>query len=474
VTGLLDRYDTSVLEMTWRHLSDRDRLTQVLALPEQMLALRVGLLANIYSRTRGTELGDTCLAHLATNAFALHARVPGVIAAADVLQWTEQAAQRYPAKQRFRSALGDLYRQGKQWDRAFAAYRAAVAIDPADLNAIFDLGRCAQYAGDTELCRQKYEIVARSPTASPRFAARQMLARLYTGDYAAGLAALDSQLHSGLVAAIHRKPPITHPWPVWGGEVVKGRLLLDAEGWGFGDSLMFARWVPIARKRAESVALLVQPELVSLFRGQFEGVEVMASATEAGEIASWSRHYGVPCALGVRGPADVPPAPYLRAPDTFRRLPGEYRVGLVWAGSPAHSIDRFRSTTLDLWEPVLRVPGVTFYSLQVGSAASQLRETTAAVEDLGPELRDWADTAAAMKQLDLVISVDTGVAHLAGALGVPVWICLPAAAEWRWMIQGTRTHWYSSARLFRQPRVGDWSSVFAQVAAGLKQVVATR
>jgi hypothetical protein len=148
-------------------------------------------------------------------------------------------------------------------------------------------------------------------------------------------------------------------------------------------------------------------------------------------------------------------------------------VGIAWAGNPANPDDALRSTRLVDWAPVFGVPGVTFYGLQVGTnpASKQLAEAGAPVHDLGPELRDWGATAAALTDLDLVIAVDCSVAHLAGALGRPVWICLPAAPEWRWMLERTDTPWYGSARLFRQPRVGDWASVFEKVATQLRQLV---
>jgi hypothetical protein len=201
--------------------------------------------------------------------------------------------------------------------------------------------------------------------------------------------------------------------------------------------------------------LLVQPELVTLLQGQFEGVSVVGSVEEAADIDCWTRNYTLPHLLGVRGPEDVQSAPYLRAPATFRRLPGEFKVGIVWAGNPEHSNDRSRSTPLVLWEPVLGLPSATFYSLQLGPAAAELHEPHAGmIEDLGPDLTDWAQTGGAVGQLDLVISVDTAVAHLAGALGVPLWLCLPTPAEYRWGIDGGRTHWYPSARLFREVKVG--------------------
>jgi hypothetical protein len=154
-------------------------------------------------------------------------------------------------------------------------------------------------------------------------------------------------------------------------------------------------------------------------------------------------------------------------------LDGALRVGIRWAGWRHHPDDLVRSTRLADWEPVLQVPGVRFYSLQLDEPA-EFPPFAHRVEDLAPELTAWDRTAAAMMQLDLIISVDTSVAHLAGALGRPVWICLAADPEWRWMLERTDTPGYGSARLFRQTRVGDWSTIFAEIAAELQQLVSTR
>jgi hypothetical protein len=124
---------------------------------------------------------------------------------------------------------------------------------------------------------------------------------------------------------------------------------------------------------------------------------------------------------------------------------------------------------------VLDVPGVTFYSLQVGQAAVQLREEPrGTVHDLAPELADWAQTAAAMAALDLVIGVDCGPINFAGALGVPLWVCLAANCDYRWGLEGDHTPWYARARLFRQPTAGDWGSVFAEVSTSLREMAERR
>jgi hypothetical protein len=145
------------------------------------------------------------------------------------------------------------------------------------------------------------------------------------------------------------------------------------------------------------------------------------------------------------------------------------RVGLVWAGNPSHHNDRNRSCPLAACAPLGRVTGVTFFSLQKGVAATQVACPPVGMQlmDLDADLDDFADTAAAIAQLDMVICVDTAVAHLAGAMGCPVWLALPFAPDWRWLLQRQDSPWYPTMRLFRQLRPGDWTSVFQHMAEAL-------
>ncbi len=187
----------------------------------------------------------------------------------------------------------------------------------------------------------------------------------------------------------------------------------------------------------------------------------------------WIHADRVPEVCGCARPEDVPPPPYLRATLARPPLSGAFRVGLVWAGQPGHVDDEIRSTALADWAPVLDVPGVTLYSLQGGSAAKQVAAFPH-IHDPGVELMDWRDTAAVLQQLDLLISIDSAVANLAGAMGLPVWVCLYPVSDWQWLLDGDTTPWYPTARIFRQPRIGDWSSVFQAVAGELRKLVAAQ
>jgi hypothetical protein len=264
--------------------------------------------------------------------------------------------------------------------------------------------------------------------------------------------------------------------PLWDGRPLDGPLLIGGVD-GFGDVLMTARYLPQARERVRSLTLLIADPLVPLLRGQFEDVTVRgySAPPDPRLFAAWLPMMCLPHVLGIEDADSIPPTPYLYARETFRPLDGDFKVGIRWAGDPRNAHDLQRSTHLSRWAPLLSVPGATFYSFQFQVAAAQLCEPQGTgVMDLAPELADWSATAAALAQMDLVIAVDSSLAHLAGALHRPVWIPLQASVEWRWGLESPTTPWYPSARLFRQRRVHEWEPVFEEMAAALKLEVQER
>jgi hypothetical protein len=186
----------------------------------------------------------------------------------------------------------------------------------------------------------------------------------------------------------------------------------------------------------------------------------------------------LPLAFGTRLESIPATVPYLSVSEAARAKAQAYpwpsaglRVGLVWVGNRKHGNDRFRSLAFPLLEPVLAVEGVRFFSLQIGEATAQMAPCSgiaAKVTDLAPEIGDLEDTAALLGQMDLVIAVDTAVAHLAGALGRPLWMLLCRNADWRWLRAGEESPWYPTARLFRQSVLGDWTEPMTRVAAALR------
>ena len=259
--------------------------------------------------------------------------------------------------------------------------------------------------------------------------------------------------------------------PQWRGESVeRGALLLHAEQ-GFGDTIQFLRYVPLVAELLPGVAIVleVHPELKRLAAGLC-GVSLLLSRGESLPAFDWhcplmSLPVGFATDL-----ATIPKAvPYLlldrsRLASSPARSHADLRVGLVWAGAPGNRVDGRRSLRLSCLRGLWKVPGVSFYSLQRGAVEQVAEQPFVGVL---PQEGDFAMTASVINGLDLVIAVDTAVAHLAGALGRPVWLMLPRNADWRWLVDCTESPWYPSARLFRQETAGDWEAVVARIAEEL-------
>jgi hypothetical protein len=256
---------------------------------------------------------------------------------------------------------------------------------------------------------------------------------------------------------------------------------------GFGDTIQFCRYAPLVAGRGARVLLEVPPPLEELMASLAGVAQVIAAPDQLPDFDLQCPLLSLPLAL--RTSLDTVPAqtPYLFAVAAKRsawraRLPAceGLRVGLVWAGDPrkqlpdAHSIDRMRSIEFDQLAPILRITGCEFYSLQKGErAVAQLRNGALRqrVVDCTDDLHDFSDTAALIDNLDLVIAVDTSVAHLAGALGKPFWLLNRYNTCWRWLLDRDDSPWYPTARLFRQDAPGDWTGVIGRVVVELEKLL---
>ncbi len=260
----------------------------------------------------------------------------------------------------------------------------------------------------------------------------------------------------------------------WDGQSLNGGRLLAYSDQGFGDLLQFVRFLPEAKARSQAhVILSCPPELTPLLANVAGADEVVALEHEPTDVAAEMAVASLPGLL--RTDPRQTTCPYLRVesqsvPTALSDSSAALRVGLVWQGNPAQSHDYIRSVPLHRLLPWADVPGVEWISLQVNEAGrSQLADVASQwpLRDVGAELKNFAETAAVVQQLDLVLTVDTSLAHLCGALGRPVWTLLGHTPDWRWGLTGDSTPWYSTMRLFRQPRRGDWEPVVAQVKQAL-------
>jgi tetratricopeptide (TPR) repeat protein len=267
--------------------------------------------------------------------------------------------------------------------------------------------------------------------------------------------------------------------PEWHGEPLAGRKLLLVGEQGHGDQLQFVRYASVLEKMGAVVDARVPPNIAELV-GSVRGVRRTVLDSTADHYDFWTPMMSVPHHVADFMPEVLAEIPYVgvsreRIGDWPRRVRdmagGRSKVGLVWAGSPTFSNDRFRSMPFAALAPLGDVPNTAWFSLQKGPARTQLDTAHSSLRphDLTDQLESFADTAALIEQLDLVITVDTSVAHLAGALGKPVWILLPLNHDWRWMQHRDDSPWYPTARLFRQETLGDWQPVIQKIRRALTE-----
>jgi hypothetical protein len=266
---------------------------------------------------------------------------------------------------------------------------------------------------------------------------------------------------------------------LWAGEPLAGRTLLIYAEQGLGDTIQFGRYLPLLIAQGARVIFHCQPELVGLFKSMTD-LQVESRDHTLAQQQPFDFYLPLMSLPRVMGTTleNIPAViPYLQSdPERVqawrsRIEQGGFKIGLVWAGSTTNLFNQIRSTTLPLFETVATIPGVRLYSLQKEANAEEVKEFSNrwGLVDLAPELHDFSDTAAAIEHLDLVISVDTSVAHLAGALGKPVWTLIYFPSEWRWLLGRDDSPWYPTMRLFRQSATDEgWLPVIGRMAEVLR------
>jgi tetratricopeptide (TPR) repeat protein len=298
-------------------------------------------------------------------------------------------------------------------------------------------------------------------------------ARLVLGDFAGGW---DDYEYRWLWEGFpYQRPPFARP--EWNGDDLNGRTLLVFNEQGLGDTIQFARYLRLLANRGARVLFAGPAELKSLL-GDLDGAcQVLDAEQPPPPFDVHAALLSLPRLCGTRLDNIPAAVPYLPLPPVERfplppATPGRLRVGLVWAGGAIHLNDKLRSIPLQNLLPLLQTADCDFFSLQVGPRTADLAALPAgiSVTDVGSRVRDLADTAAVMRQLDLIISVDTATLHLAGALARPAWALLPYAPDWRWLLQREDSPWYPTLRLFRQAALGDWAGVITRVREELNRV----
>jgi tetratricopeptide (TPR) repeat protein len=347
--------------------------------------------------------------------------------------------------------LGDSLRDLGRFDDAAEACKRAVAADRKCAAAHDTLGVALQALGRLDEAAACFERAVKLAPDQPRLRLNRGIAALLAGDLKRGWEGFEA------------RPQPELPLPRWQGEDPAGKTILLAAEQGYGDTIQFARFAPLLAAKGAKVVLRVQPPLKSLLGGMSEDEPLPA-------CDAYLPLLSLPALLGTDSLDAIPAATsYLTADPSrwqarLQALPGR-KVGIAWAGA-AHSpryaaIDRRRSLSPEQLAPLVAVPGVSLVGLQKDAPAP------ASIAGWMDEAEDFAATAALIAGLDLVISVDTAVAHLAGALGKPVWLLSRFDGCWRWLRDREDSPWYPTLRLFRQPAPGDWDAVIGRVAEEL-------
>lgn len=377
--------------------------------------------------------------------------------------------------------LGTALQEEDRYAEAIACFRESLAARPDSADTHLNLSLALRVEGKTD------EAIAEARTAislNPALAEAHTslgFCLLLKGELREGFAEYEWRSRM----ADFSSPRRSFPSPAWDGGDPQGKTILIHDEQGVGDAIQFARYAQLVKARGGR-AIIECNTLLTRLLGSMPDIDgVVGRFTALPPHDAHVSLLSLPHLLGTTLETIPDGVPYLKAEPELaaawadRLGPRQgLRVGLVWAGNPEFKDDRNRSPGLRAFRTLLEVPGIAFYALQKGAGRRDLEEMRGELPDnfvdLGDGIANFADTAAIMANLDLVISSCTGPAHLAGALGRPTWTVLPEACDWRWLDRGSFTPWYPTMRLFRQERRGDWTPVLARVKAALEEAVRTR
>jgi tetratricopeptide (TPR) repeat protein len=387
-----------------------------------------------------------------------------------------------PAAPNFHFYLGNLDADAGNLDAARAGYEQALAVQPEHHEAELGLARALMRQGKWPQARTLFKRACERGGPHEAFLSYAICC-LILGDFADGWKFLERRLDSPAPELQFIGKRIAHlsGKPFWNGEPLGGRRLLVWNEQGLGDTLMMLRYLPLLRDKGAGRVLSWCEAPMRRLIGALPGVDEIVG-TPFPEVSTFDCHCSImslPFLFGTDETSIPGRVPYLVVLDESREFWRErmrdlqgLRVGLTWAGRKENSLSQFRTVPYPLLEPLLRVSGVDFVSLQKDRTGQG--PLPANVADWMDECNDLMDTAALVSNLDLVISIDTGVAHLAGALGKPVWLLCYSGSDWRWMLERTDSPWYPGMTIYRQPRLHDWQAVIGRVVSDLSRLAAAR
>ncbi len=368
--------------------------------------------------------------------------------------------------------LGVAFNEKGKFDEALLCFQRVLQLKPDHAGAYYSLGNTLVAKGQFNEAMQCYQ---KAIEINPGHADAQWslgLINLRLGKFEEGWKGYEWRWELKDVL-----PKRDFSQPMWDGHDISGRTILLHAEQGFGDTLQFVRYAPLVAQRRAKVLVECQKELVSLLKNT-EGVSgVIALGEELPDFDFHSPLLSLPLIFNTKLDTIPSKIPYIKADqalvqkwrDKIRPGKSTTKIGLVWAGNPKLKFGHSRSCPIETFSTLARRNDITFYSLQKGEAEEQAKNPPEGIKliDTSEDIHDFSDTAAIIENLDLVISIDTAVAHLAGALGKPVWVLLPFVPDWRWMMNREDSPWYPTMRLFRQPATDDWESVINHIRDAL-------
>lgn len=397
-----------------------------------------------------------------------------------IIYYENDVMQKYPKNFSLLFNIALAYKNLKQYQKAMKTYEMALKIDPTSYQGWFNLTHIYEILGQGKNAVSAMKICNKLRPHDKDTEYFYSIALLRAKDYKNGLKYFEQRQCKNLAVATQNKsyPHLATESTLWKGENIKNKTIFVYYEAGFGDVIMFSRYLPLLKQKCKKVVFYPQRPLVPLFEHSNLGIDDLIDGYIPEANMDFDVHtpiLSLPYLLGLKGNSVFQsPEGYLSAnPELVYKYKSEYfdndllKIGIKWQGNTYY--DKDRVIPAEAFSPLIETEGTKFYSFQTFEGSEDLKKLTDKydIADIGRELLDFGQTAAALKNLDLVICNDTSLAHLAGALGIPCFVILPYEMNWRWHDDITHCDWYDSVKLFRQSETGDWDFAFSQVKMAL-------
>lgn len=393
-----------------------------------------------------------------------------------IVECEQSVLKNYPKCFSLLFNLALAYKNLKQNHRAIEFYDRALKIDPSSYQAWFNLAHIYNVENQGKNAVSALKICNKLKPKDQETEYFLSIALMRTKNYDKGLKLFEQRLCRETAIALQNKtyPNLASRERLWKGENIKDKTILVYYEAGFGDVIMFARYLPLLKKRCKKIVFYPQKQLVQLFSQSNLGIDEIIEGFIPEQSMDFDVHaplLSLPYLLGLKGDKVFESSEgYLNADSKMTQEykerffnNEELKIGIKWQGNTYYDQDRVIPT--EAFAPLIELEGTKFYSFQTFEGSEELEKLSSKydITDIGSELIDFSQTAAALMNLDLVICNDTSLAHLAGALGIPCFVLLPYEVNWRWHTDLSKCDWYDSVKLFRQKSIGDWSGVFEEV-----------